>query len=520
MLFDFYDRYEDVEAVGSAITRARWVSCCRWSCTARWCCCCCSPRAWRGCSRHRSSRRHRPSNRSRASEAPAVRRRRAAARRAGADAAAQGRGVGPRPSGGGARRSPSGRRTRCRSRAATPPSGSRPRPKSGPRAAVPNPEPSPPAAAARGPDGAARGARRAGGTAHRRGRAPAGRRARRSAARPAEVRPARVVQQPAGRRQRVRAGDPVRHQGRRVRAVDSPLRRPGQAQLVRAQRRLRDARPRDPPVQRPQGRLDHRREHRRGPRRSTRSTASAYNAIVASNPTAAAAAGVPGRQGVLHGDVLLQRVADARHCDPDPRPAARPARRRWRCWRCWSRGRWRADAAPPALVAILGPTATGKSAAAIAVARHFGGEIVACDSTAVYRGFDIGTDKVPPEAQQGIPHHLIDVAEPDRGLHGGALRARRRGGDPRHPRAAAGCRSSSAAPGSTSARLTRGLFPGPAADDGAARPARARRRRGAATARCTAGSAVSIRRRRRASSRAIASGWCARSRSICSPASR
>jgi tRNA dimethylallyltransferase len=66
----------------------------------------------------------------------------------------------------------------------------------------------------------------------------------------------------------------------------------------------------------------------------------------------------------------------------------------------------------PVLVAILGPTATGKSALAIALARRFAGEVVACDSTAVYRGFDIGTDKVPVDQQQGIPHHMVDVAEP------------------------------------------------------------------------------------------------------------
>ena len=64
------------------------------------------------------------------------------------------------------------------------------------------------------------------------------------------------------------------------------------------------------------------------------------------------------------------------------------------------------------LVAILGPTATGKSALGIALARRFAGEIVSCDSTAVYRGFDIGTDKVPPELQQGITHHMVDVADP------------------------------------------------------------------------------------------------------------
>jgi len=66
----------------------------------------------------------------------------------------------------------------------------------------------------------------------------------------------------------------------------------------------------------------------------------------------------------------------------------------------------------PRLVAIVGPTATGKSALGIALAQRLDGEIVSCDSTAVYRRFDIGTDKVPLAARQGIPHHLIDVAEP------------------------------------------------------------------------------------------------------------
>jgi tRNA dimethylallyltransferase len=64
------------------------------------------------------------------------------------------------------------------------------------------------------------------------------------------------------------------------------------------------------------------------------------------------------------------------------------------------------------LVAVVGPTATGKSALGIALAQQFGGEIVSCDSTAVYRGFDIGTDKVPPAERGGVPHHLVDVADP------------------------------------------------------------------------------------------------------------
>lgn len=64
------------------------------------------------------------------------------------------------------------------------------------------------------------------------------------------------------------------------------------------------------------------------------------------------------------------------------------------------------------LIAILGPTATGKSALGIALAERFNGEIINCDSTAVYRGFDIGTDKVPMAERRGIPHHLIDIADP------------------------------------------------------------------------------------------------------------
>ena len=64
------------------------------------------------------------------------------------------------------------------------------------------------------------------------------------------------------------------------------------------------------------------------------------------------------------------------------------------------------------LIAVLGPTATGKSALGIAIAERFNGEIINCDSTAVYRGFDIGTDKVPVEQRRGIPHHLIDIADP------------------------------------------------------------------------------------------------------------
>ncbi len=64
------------------------------------------------------------------------------------------------------------------------------------------------------------------------------------------------------------------------------------------------------------------------------------------------------------------------------------------------------------LVIILGPTAVGKSEIAIRLAKQFGGEIINCDSMQVYKGFDIGTDKVPPEKRGNIPHHLIGIIEP------------------------------------------------------------------------------------------------------------
>jgi tRNA dimethylallyltransferase len=61
---------------------------------------------------------------------------------------------------------------------------------------------------------------------------------------------------------------------------------------------------------------------------------------------------------------------------------------------------------------VLGPTAVGKSSTSLDIAREFGGEIVNCDSMQVYRGFDIGTDKLPVQKRRGIPHHLLDILEP------------------------------------------------------------------------------------------------------------
>jgi tRNA dimethylallyltransferase len=65
------------------------------------------------------------------------------------------------------------------------------------------------------------------------------------------------------------------------------------------------------------------------------------------------------------------------------------------------------------VIAILGPTGSGKSELALHVAGTFSGEVVNCDSLQVYRYFDLGTAKLPPGARQGIPHHLIDILDPD-----------------------------------------------------------------------------------------------------------
>jgi tRNA dimethylallyltransferase len=79
------------------------------------------------------------------------------------------------------------------------------------------------------------------------------------------------------------------------------------------------------------------------------------------------------------------------------------------------------------MVAVVGPTGTGKSELALRIAEEFRGEIVNCDSLQLYRYFDIGTAKLPVEARRGIPHHLMDVLNPDEIFSAGeyARRARR-----------------------------------------------------------------------------------------------
>jgi len=114
----------------------------------------------------------------------------------------------------------------------------------------------------------------------------------------------------------------------------------------------------------------------------------------------------------------------------------------------------------PLLVVILGPTASGKSALAIQLAQQFAGEVVSCDSVALYRYFEIGTAKPTREQRASAPHHLLDVAEPDEPFTAGeyARRARQavheiaQGG--RLPIVVAGT-------GLYLRALLEGLFPGP-----------------------------------------------------------
>lgn len=80
----------------------------------------------------------------------------------------------------------------------------------------------------------------------------------------------------------------------------------------------------------------------------------------------------------------------------------------------------------PLVVILLGPTGSGKTTLSIALAERFGGEIVSCDSVAVYRDMDLGTAKPTKEERMRVPHHLIDVAEPDQPFTAGEYSRRAR----------------------------------------------------------------------------------------------
>ena len=65
------------------------------------------------------------------------------------------------------------------------------------------------------------------------------------------------------------------------------------------------------------------------------------------------------------------------------------------------------------LIILTGPTAVGKTELSIALAKSIGGEIISADSMQVYKYMDIGTAKIRSEEMDGVPHHLIDILEPD-----------------------------------------------------------------------------------------------------------
>ena len=65
------------------------------------------------------------------------------------------------------------------------------------------------------------------------------------------------------------------------------------------------------------------------------------------------------------------------------------------------------------VLAVVGPTATGKTALGVALAERFGGEVISADSMQIYKGLDVGTAKVTLEETHGIPHHAVDIRRPD-----------------------------------------------------------------------------------------------------------
>lgn len=122
-----------------------------------------------------------------------------------------------------------------------------------------------------------------------------------------------------------------------------------------------------------------------------------------------------------------------------------------------------AETSAGALVAIVGPTGSGKSELAMRVAEEYRGEIVNCDSLQVYRRLDIGTAKVPPAERRGIPHHLVDIVAPDQVFTAGEY-ARRARAVLAEIRARQGLPIVAGGTGLYLRALLDGLFPGPSRD--------------------------------------------------------
>ena len=66
----------------------------------------------------------------------------------------------------------------------------------------------------------------------------------------------------------------------------------------------------------------------------------------------------------------------------------------------------------PKILAVVGPTASGKTALAVELALRLDGEVISCDSMQIYRGMNVGTAKPTEEERRGVPHHLLDAVEP------------------------------------------------------------------------------------------------------------
>jgi tRNA dimethylallyltransferase len=114
----------------------------------------------------------------------------------------------------------------------------------------------------------------------------------------------------------------------------------------------------------------------------------------------------------------------------------------------------------PLVVILLGPTGSGKTALSLALGERLNGEIVSCDSVAVYRGMDLGTAKPSKEERARLPHHLIDVADPDEPFTAGEYSRRARAAL-REIAARGRLPIVTGGTGLYLRALTEGLFPGP-----------------------------------------------------------